>query len=69
MNTKFSRPLKITNTFKLTNNHEEKRVKFANFISDYQINVDNFFFKCRVVLFPKLNKLNNIIRYTKDEKK
>ena len=71
LNTKLSKPLKITNTFKLTNTHEGKRFKFANFILDNQFNTENIFFtdECRVVLFPKLNKQNNTIRYSKDERK
>ena len=43
LNNNLSKPLKITNTFKLTNTHEEKRIKFAKFILDNNINTDNIF--------------------------
>ena len=71
LNKTLSKPLKISNTFSLTNNHEGKRIKFAKFIFDNNINTDNIFFtdECRVVLFPKLNKQNNAIRYNKEERK
>ena len=37
-----SKPLKITNTFKLNNTHEKKRIKFAKFIL---MNVMLFYFQ------------------------
>ena len=63
--------MKIVNTFYLSPEHEEKRYKFANFILDNNFNTDNILFtdECRVVLFPKLNKQNNIIRYNKEDLK
>ena len=71
MNKSLSKPLKIVNTFFLTDSHEEKRKKFANFILENNINTDNLFFtdECRVVLYPKLNKQNNVIRFNKEDRK
>ena len=71
LNQNLSKPLKIINTFFLTDSHEEKRKKFAKFILENNINTDNLFFtdECRVVLFPKLNKQNNVIRFNKEDRK
>ena len=71
LNQSLSKPLKIVNTFFLTDSHEDKRKKFANFILENNINTDNLFFtdECRVVLYPKLNKQNNVIRFNKEDRK
>ena len=70
LNRGLSRPLKVVNTFILTNEHEEKRRKFADFILENKLSSEKILFtdECRVVLFPKLNKENNIIRYSKEER-
>ena len=71
LNKNLSKPLKVVNTFLLNESHEEKRKKFAKFILDNRINTDNILLteECRVILFPKLNKQNNLIRYSKEERK
>ena len=71
LNKSLSKPLKVVNTFLLTDSHEEKRKKFADFILENNINTDNLFFtdECRVVLYPKLNKQNNVIRFNKEDRK
>ena len=71
LNTGLTKPLRIVNTFLLTDLHKEKRKKFAEFITNNNINADNIFFtdECRVVLIPKLNKQNNYIRYSKEDRK
>ena len=70
LNDGLSKPLKVVNTFKLTKTHEDKRLKFAEYIIDNNINTNNIFFtdECRVVLYPKLNKQNNFIRNDKQER-
>ena len=62
--------MKVVNTFILTNEHDEKRRKFADFILENKLSSEKILFtdECRVVLFPKLNKANNIIRYSKEER-
>ena len=71
LNTELTTPLKIVDTFLLNDTNQEKRKKFAKFILDNNINKDNIVFsdECRVILFPKLNKQNNMIRYSKEERK
>ena len=71
MNKGLSKPLKVRNVFHLTEVHEEKRKKFAEYVLNNNINTDSIFFtdECRVVLVPKLNKQNNYIRYSKEERK
>lgn len=71
LNDGLTKPLKVINTFFLTKAHEDKRVKFTEYILNSNINTDNIFFidKCRVVLYQKLNTHNNFIRYDKDERK
>ena len=71
LNEGLSKPLKIINTFNLTKLHEEKRLKFSDFIINNKISSENIFFtdECRVVLFPKLNKQNNFVRLNKEDKK
>ena len=71
LNKDLSKPLKIVNTFILNESHQGKRKKFAQFILDNNVNTDNIVFtdECRVILFPKLNKQNNMIRYSKEERK
>ena len=71
LNEGLSKPLKIINTFNLTKIHEDKRKNFAEFILNNKLSSDNIFFtdECRVVLFPKLNKQNNYIRYNKENRK
>ena len=71
LNNGLSKPLRFVNTFLLTDIHKEKRAKFAEFIKSNNINTDNLFFtdECWVVLIPKLNRQNNYIRYTKEERK
>ena len=71
LNQNLTKPLRIINTFFLTDSHEEKRKKFAKFILENNINTDNLFFtdECRVVLYPKLNKQNNVIRFNKEDRK
>ena len=71
LNKSLSKPLKVVNTFLLTDSHEEKRKKFADFILENNINTNNLFFtdECRVVLYPKLNKQNNVIRFNKEDRK
>ena len=71
LNKGLSRPLKVVNTFLLTNEHEDKRKKFSEYILDNGITSDKILFtdECRVVLFPKFNKANNIIRYNEKERK
>ena len=71
LNNSLSKPLKVVNKFVLNESHEEKRKKFAKFILDNRSNTDNILFtdECRVILFPKLNKQNNLIRYSKEERK
>ena len=70
LNEGLSKPLKIINTFSLSKTHEEKRLNFDEFILNNKITSDNIFFtdECRVVLFPKLNKQNNFIRYNKENR-
>ena len=65
-----TRPLKVINTFHLIKLHEDKRVKFVEYIMNKNINTDNLFFtdECRVVFCPKLNLHNNFIRYDKEER-
>ena len=50
--------MKVLNKFILTNEHEEKRRKFADFILENKLSSEKILFtdECRVVLFPKLNK-------------
>ena len=71
LNQNLTKPLRIINTFFLTDSHEEKRKKFAKFILENNINTDNLLFtdECRVVLYPKLNKQNNVIRFNKEDRK
>lgn len=63
-------PLQVVNSFNLANIHEEKRKKFVENIIKNKINTDNIFFTGEfiVVLRPKLNKQNNFIRYSKEER-
>lgn len=70
LNQGLSKPLKVLNTFHLTKSHENKRVKFAEYILNNNINTDNIFFtdECRVILYPKLNSHNNFIRYDKENR-
>ena len=70
LNNGLTKPLKVINTFHLTKLHEEKRLKFAEYIINNNINTNNIFFtdECRVVLYPKLNSHNNFIRYDKEER-
>ena len=70
LNKGLSTPLKVINTFYLTEEHEEKRRKFADYISENKLSSEKILFtdECRVVLFPKLNKSNNIIRFNKDDR-
>ena len=70
LNKELSKPLKIINTFNLTKIHEEKRIKFSDYIINNKISSDNILFtdECRVVLFPKLNKQNNFVRFSKENK-
>ena len=70
LNNGLSTPLRVVNTFILTNEHEEKRRKFADYILENNLSSEKILFtdECRVVLFPKLNKANNIVRYNKEER-
>ena len=70
LNIGLTKPLKVINTFHLTKLHEDKRLKFAEYIINNNINTDNLFFtdECRVVLYPKLNSHNNFIRYDKEKR-
>ena len=71
LNEGLTQPLRVRNVFSLTELHKEKRKKFAEFVIDSKINTDNIFFtdECRVVLVPKLNRQNNYIRYSKEDRK
>ena len=70
LNEGLSKPLKVINTFYLTQIHEEKRKKFADYIINNEISSNNIFFtdECRVVLYPKLNKQNNFVRFNKENR-
>jgi len=71
LNKGLTKPLKVVNTFALTELHKEKRKRFVQDLKNDNINTDRIFFtdECRVVLIPKLNRQNNYIRYNKDERK
>ena len=71
LNKGLSKPLKIVNTFVLTKEHELKRLDFAKYIEKNKITSDKILFtdECRVVLFPKFSKVNNIIRYNIEDRK
>ena len=71
LNKGLSKPLKVINTFHLTEAHEEKRKKFSEYIIEKKIKTENLFFtdECRVVLIPKMNKQNNFIRYSEVDRK
>ena len=57
INKGLSKPLRVVNTFSLTDLHKEKRINFAKYIKINSINTNNIFFtdECRVVLIPKTN--------------
>jgi len=71
LNNGLSTPLRIINTFLLTKEHEEKRINFAKYILENNIKSDKILFtdECRVVLFPKINKSTNVIRFNSEDRK
>ena len=71
LNLGLSKPLRIINTFLLTKEHEEKRINFAKYVLENNITSDKILFtdECRVVLFPKINRSTNVIRFNSEDRK